>query len=272
MKKALMLLPLVAGVAVSPAHAQGLEVTGRGELRVGYDEVRNEVQMFNNARTDRFGVSGVMFGAELGVDARILEGFVLGAYINADTSDAEGCKNIFQSTSVEGEACIDTGTSYGAGVRAGIATGDGGLIYGKLGYSRAKFKGSFINAADVETFAASDSASGFHVGAGFELAVTNNVYVKAEYLRHKYKDIFTEDLADADYFEPTRHQIIGGVGLRFGGVAAPPPPPPPPPPPAPPPVATQTCPDGSVIMATDVCPLPPAPPPPPPPPPSGERG
>ena len=48
-----------------------------------------------------------------------------------------------------------------------------------------------------------------------------------------------------------------------------PPPPPPPPPPAPPP-ATQTCPDGSVILATDACPAPP--PPPPPPPPEPERG
>jgi iron complex outermembrane receptor protein len=43
---------------------------------------------------------------------------------------------------------------------------------------------------------------------------------------------------------------------------------PPPPPPAPP--ATQTCPDGSVILATDACPMPP--PPPPPPPPEPERG
>ena len=40
-----------------------------------------------------------------------------------------------------------------------------------------------------------------------------------------------------------------------------------PPPPAP---ATQTCPDGSVILATDVCPAPP--PPPPPPAPAPERG
>ena len=43
--------------------------------------------------------------------------------------------------------------------------------------------------------------------------------------------------------------------------------PPPPPPPAP---ATQTCPDGTVILATDMCPAPP--PPPPPPPPAPERG
>lgn len=44
---------------------------------------------------------------------------------------------------------------------------------------------------------------------------------------------------------------------------------PPPPPVAP---ATQVCPDGSVILATDICPAPIAPPPPPPPPASGERG
>ncbi|HYI42488.1 MAG TPA: TonB-dependent receptor, partial [Sphingomicrobium sp.] len=42
---------------------------------------------------------------------------------------------------------------------------------------------------------------------------------------------------------------------------------PPPPPPAP---ATQTCPDGSVVLATDICPA--APPPPPPPAPAPERG
>ncbi|MEA3080360.1 MAG: iron complex outerrane recepter protein [Sphingomonadales bacterium] len=44
----------------------------------------------------------------------------------------------------------------------------------------------------------------------------------------------------------------------------------PPPPPPPPPPATQTCPDGSVILATATCPAPP--PPPPPPPPAPERG
>ena len=59
-----------------------------------------------------------------------------------------------------------------------------------------------------------------------------------------------------------------GVRKKFGGeeAAAPPPPPPPllpPPPPAP--AATQTCSDGSVILATGVCPVPPPPPPPPPP-------
>ena len=63
------------------------------------------------------------------------------------------------------------------------------------------------------------------------------------------------------------------AGFRFGGAArvieaaAPPPPPPPPVEVAP---ATQTCIDGSVILATDACPI--APPPPAPPEPAPERG
>ncbi len=65
-----------------------------------------------------------------------------------------------------------------------------------------------------------------------------------------------------------------GLTVRQAFRSAPPPaavyvaPPAPPPPPAAP--ATQTCPDGSVILATDICPAPP--PPPPPPPPLPERG
>ena len=59
-------------------------------------------------------------------------------------------------------------------------------------------------------------------------------------------------------FSPPKRAPIAPVE-----VVAPPPPPPPPP-------ATQTCADGSVILATEACPVPP--PPPPPPPPAPERG
>ncbi len=84
-------------------------------------------------------------------------------------------------------------------------------------------------------------------------------------------------------FYPRSNQLFGvfmgdprmyGLTLRgrFGPSRAPmvdvAPPAPPPPPPAPP--ATQTCPDGTVILATDACPAPP--PPPPPPAPEPERG
>jgi iron complex outermembrane receptor protein len=71
-------------------------------------------------------------------------------------------------------------------------------------------------------------------------------------------------------FQKFGRRFLLGATYKFG--AASPPPPPallPAAPPAPPPPATQTCADGSVILATDACPAPPAPPPPPPAP---ERG
>jgi iron complex outermembrane receptor protein len=74
-----------------------------------------------------------------------------------------------------------------------------------------------------------------------------------------------------DYQRYGRRWMLS-ASYKFGAGAprlAPPPPPPLPPPPVAP--ATQTCANGSVILATDACPVPP-PPPPPPPPASGERG
>ena len=74
-----------------------------------------------------------------------------------------------------------------------------------------------------------------------------------------------------EIYEEYGRQWFLGASYQFGHASAPPPPPPPPaPPPPPPPPATQTCADGSVILATDACPAPP--PPPPPPPPAPERG
>lgn len=82
------------------------------------------------------------------------------------------------------------------------------------------------------------------------------------------------------YGTPTRpgnftiddRQFMIGARVKFAGGSVPPPPPVAPPPPPPPPAApaTQTCPDGTVILATQTCPAPP--PPPPPPPPAPERG
>jgi TonB-dependent receptor len=86
----------------------------------------------------------------------------------------------------------------------------------------------------------------------------------------KDSDITGDGVADGKvvltpnaYFQNDRRFIVG-VRWKMAS-AAPLPPPPPPPPPAPPPQApaTQTCADGTVILATDACPVPPPPPPPP---------
>ena len=99
---------------------------------------------------------------------------------------------------------------------------------------------------------------GWQVGAGVEQSISDMFYVKGE---GRYSNYRTNS---------SRLAFLVGAGVRFGGAEAAPPPPAPPPPPPPPPPATQTCPDGSVILATEACPVPP--PPPPPPPPAPERG
>ena len=93
--------------------------------------------------------------------------------------------------------------------------------------------------------------------------------------------VFVDQTTDAalstDFEQKFRsHSILASLIFNFGGERAPPPPPPyvaPTPPPPPPPPATQTCADGSVIMATDICPPAPEPyTPPPAPEPAPERG
>jgi outer membrane immunogenic protein len=294
MRKLAIFLPLLAGLAAAPAFAQD-GITFRAEGRVGYDEPRAELTVQNSVFNDDFGVHGVMFGAEAGVDARF-SNIVIGGYAGVDISKADDCvENPFsrRSTTRVDTVCLDAGRNLYAGGRIGIAIGDGtlpigqgGLVYLKGGVSRGKFAGSYnVTSATAGQrtgllFSGSDTVGGIHFGGGFEVDVTPNVYVKGEYVQHRYNDAFKDllnlDLADpnplrrTDRFEPKRHQLVFGVGFRFGGHAPAPevvvaPPVAAPVAPAP---ATQTCADGSVILATDACPAAPAPMPAPQP----ERG
>ena len=279
MRGTFLLLPLLAGVAVVPAQAQS--VTGRAEVKVGYDEPRGTIKVFTNESAD-YGKGGIGYGAEIGGDAHF-GGALAGVYGGIDLSDADGCKARILSNDPADEGCIRSKQNIYAGVRLGATVSDSGLVYIKGGYSHAKFRASYTSEIDTfrpgitEEFAGSGSASGWHVGAGFEVNVTHAVYVKGEYVYTRYGKALNSVIDAMEgcdgtnahcSFRPTRQQLMFGVGFRFGGEAAAPPPPPPPPPAAAP--ATQTCPDGSVIEATSTCPVPP--PPPAPPATSGERG
>ena len=88
-------------------------------------------------------------------------------------------------------------------------------------------------------------------------------------LKYRYFNAGTiDDVFDGDDFNTKfrSHSLLASLIYNFSPPPPPPLPPAPPLPPMappPPPPATQTCPDGSVILATDPCPLPPPPPPPP---------
>ncbi|MEO7365248.1 MAG: outer membrane beta-barrel protein [Sphingomicrobium sp.] len=198
----------------------------------------------------------------ISVDSAFLTAFNTraGTAFTSDDFDVSGRASVL---SLMGNALLDFGD-----------TGFGAYVGG--GFGRAR----------VKEFGGSDSAWAYQGIAGVRTAISENID-----LGLKYRYFRTGRLNFDDTF------TFAGIGNGSGGTAAfdarnrfsshslllsliynfaPPPPPPPPPPvmvetpPPPPPPATQTCADGSVILATDSCPLPP--PPPPPPPPEPERG
>ena len=99
-----------------------------------------------------------------------------------------------------------------------------------------------------------DTSFAYQVLAGIRHPITYNIDLGLKYR------FFSTRKNDFDTGDGTNlsgrfrsHSLLATLTYNF---AAPPPPPPPPPveaPPAPPPPATQTCPDGSVILATEVC-------------------
>ncbi len=284
MKKVWTILPAVAVFAAVPAYAQNMGFSPRIELRAGHDELRAEVEIEDGAFTEDVSENGIGYGVEAGVDFQVTSTLLVGAYAGIDLSSIDDCSEAFTDVFDSAETCIKAGRNFTAGARAGLPLGDGGLIYVKGGYSNAKIEASFIDDTtdvDSQLFSDSETVAGYHLGAGFELGLGvlglgDNFYIKGEYVHTRYKNAFKSQFSDGESFDPTRHQLLAGFGIRFGGRAAPvviAPPPPLPPlmvEPAPLPPATQTCADGSVILATDVCP--PVYVPPPPPPVEPERG
>jgi outer membrane immunogenic protein len=91
------------------------------------------------------------------------------------------------------------------------------MVYAKGGYTNAKYN---ILASDGTTDTNSDfNLDGWRAGAGVEVAVTNNVFVKAEYRYSNYTDgeVEAPNGVESDDFgiDVDRHQGVVGVGLRF---------------------------------------------------------
>ena len=143
------------------------------------------------------------------------------------------------------------------------------------------YAGGGAGRAWVKLLGDKDSAWAYQFIAGARAPLTDSidVGVKYRYFRTAGLDFSgNANFTDADILltndsKFSSHSVLASLIFNFGAaaVASAPayvPAAAPPPPPAPP--ATMTCPDGTVVLATEMCPAPP--PPPPPPPPAPERG
>ena len=256
-KSALTALALVGSLVATQANAQNIRGV-RAEAQIGFDRFHSEGN--KNGRVGYGGAAGVDFD---------MGGFVLGPEITYWWAPSE-------NETIEGGGLAERKSfqEWALALRAGVQVSPSTLVYGKIGYARNEQRKRFTPINPANGLLDSSLPGGYYehyktgglqYGAGINQMLTDNVYFSVEGRYSNYKNKL--DLGGT-------HRLVGlvGLGFLFGGTraveVAPPPPPPPPPPPAPP--ATQTCPDGTVILATEVCPAPP--PPPPPPPPAPERG
>ena len=185
---------IAAAAALFPAAAVAQSQESPGfvgahvEGEVGYDRIPST----------ELNKTGLLYGVGAGYDLGI--GSVrLGAEAEASASTAKGC-----STSSQGKLCVDSKRDLYVGARVGAVLSPNLLLYAKGGYTNFR-QSSSLETATSKTEGGSNSG-GFRVGAGVELAISKNTFVKAEYRYSHYN----EGVVDFG-----RHQVVTGVGLRF---------------------------------------------------------
>jgi outer membrane immunogenic protein len=67
----------------------------------------------------------------------------------------------------------------------------------------------------ANSFTASENMDGFHFGAGAQLDILPNVYVKAEYVRTDYEDFRIQEGTATIVQGVDRDNLVFGVGWRF---------------------------------------------------------
>jgi outer membrane immunogenic protein len=222
MKKGLALLAAVSALGfAAPAYAQddvnpaftGPWVAGL----VGYDNTRAGSDVDDDTTDDDFddGINGVNYGIGAGFDFA-MGGVVLGVEGEWMESEASSQYDRSDDTGL-GIDSLSTGRDLYVGGRVGFLVGKNAMIYGKGGYTNAKY--NILASDDLTDTRANFKLDGWRAGAGVEVAVTNNLFVKAEYRYSNYTDgeVEAPNGVESDNFgvDVDRHQGVVGVGVRF---------------------------------------------------------
>lgn len=198
MRTKILVAALVASTAfAAPAFAQQADsgFTGpRAEAIVGWDHVGDD--SLNNGSRD-----GVIYGGQIGYDVQA------GSAILGFEGEVTGSttKDTATGVLVAGDRLrASAGRDLYVGGRVGFLATPGAMVYVKGGYTNARFDTHYVSS--VSDIRDHDTVDGWRVGAGTEVKLGGNVYAKAEYRYSKY---------DSDGIDANRHQIVGGVGIRF---------------------------------------------------------
>ncbi|KLE35824.1 outer membrane protein [Aurantiacibacter luteus] len=227
MKKFAALLAAGTAMAVAtPALAQDNSTfTGfRVEALGGYDVSKAGSDVDNDLNDeDDQSIDGFMYGVGVGYDFAF-GGVLVG--LEGEISDSTA-KTEFNDGDLEDLGLgvrVDTGRDLYAGARVGFLAGDNALVYVKGGYTNGRY--NLLAADGTNEIETNLDLDGFRVGAGAEYALSENMFIKAEYRYSNYSEgefdfqnngFFDDDTGESGRFDADldRHQVAVGVGLRF---------------------------------------------------------
>ncbi len=204
------LLAATAASASVPAHAQS---GVRADVHVGWDglSTHQRTDVGTSGATTRLADDGAIYGVELGYDLAV-SAFRLGVYGGLDGASTRRCSEVFAQV----ETCARAGRSWTAGVRAGVNVTPRILLYAKGGYSNGAINLDYIDhVTPANSFSASETMDGYHLGAGVQVSLLSNVYAKLEYVRTDYEDYAMEEGAATIRGGIDRDNVLFGVGLAF---------------------------------------------------------
>jgi outer membrane immunogenic protein len=191
---------IAAITLATPAMAQEYApFTGpRIEGVVGWD------RLSDGTGQDSGSSDGVVYGGQIGYDFQAgrailgVEGEVTGS-----TTDTRA-----DALLVAGDRLVvDAGRDLYVGGRVGLAVSPNAMIYAKGGYTNARIETTYTTGTTrVEDGVNLD---GYRLGAGVEYKLSGNTYLKGEYRYSNYSN------ADGYDIDLDRHQLLGGVGIRF---------------------------------------------------------
>lgn len=217
MRKLCVALSLAGSAVAAPALAQSTNPTFTGprvEGTIGYDHIAAGSSVDNDNGRDDQSVDGLLYGVGVGYDLA-LGGALVGA--EAELTDSTGKSDRNDYTDDFGYGRVKAGRDIYVGARAGILARPDTLIYGKLGYTNARFD-ILAGNTNVET-RDRFKLDGWRIGAGAEHALSPNSYVKLEYRYSNYEkgDIDYANGASSATFDvdTDRHQVAASYGFRF---------------------------------------------------------
>lgn len=204
MRKLAMAIPAaVMAIAVAaPATAQdGPFAGGRVEVLAGYDNVQD------GGDGDSEGREGFGYGGRIGYDFQ-RGNIVYG--IDGELTDSTTKARSYNALTAGDRFSVEAGRDFYVGGRLGYVISPQAMIYGKGGYTNARFESRYQATTTSENeLVDKTNLGGFRLGAGLEYKLTPTSFVTAEYRYSHYGNLDGYDI-DLD-----RHQLMAGVGIRF---------------------------------------------------------